>query len=286
MAKSFTWPFYAAALAALLAAIPSLFVGRRLGEHEGHEEMNRSERAEAASRRGSSQGQVSGEGAGAMGKRTRAGGRVARATGRRPGESGTREAILAASARPPSPTVGYDRTTIRGIAAAAEVDPALVLHYFGSKEGALRRRPRAARPARARSSPAARPPAPTSSAPPSSAAFLEAWEPPETRVRLMAMLRSAMTNDTAMAMIRDLLVREVFGPITQALGVPDAQLRATLVGSQFVGLAIMRFIGRARAARLGLDRRARRRRRADRAAVPDGRDRARRIGEVRPPAAA
>ena len=74
--------------------------------------------------------------------------------------------------------------------------------------------------------------------------FLEAWEPPETRVRLMAMLRSAMTNDTAMGMIRDLLVREVFGPITQTLGVPDAQLRATLVGSQFIGLAIMRFVGR------------------------------------------
>jgi len=60
----------------------------------------------------------------------------------------------------------------------------------------------------------------------------------------MAMLRSAMTNDAAMAMIRDLLVREVFGPIAQTLGVPDAQLRATLVGSQFIGLAIMRFIAR------------------------------------------
>ena len=35
------------ALAALLAVIPSLFVGRRLGEHAGHEEMNRAERAEA-----------------------------------------------------------------------------------------------------------------------------------------------------------------------------------------------------------------------------------------------
>jgi len=74
--------------------------------------------------------------------------------------------------------------------------------------------------------------------------FLEAWEPPESRVRLQAMLRSAMTNETAMGMIRDLLVREVFGPITQTLGVPDAQLRATLVGSQFIGLAIMRFVGR------------------------------------------
>ena len=73
--------------------------------------------------------------------------------------------------------------------------------------------------------------------------FLESWEPPETRVRLMAMLRSALTNDAAMGMIRDLLVREVFGPITEALGAPDAQLRATLVGSQLVGLAVMRYVG-------------------------------------------
>ncbi|MEE4274893.1 MAG: DHA2 family efflux MFS transporter permease subunit [Thermoleophilia bacterium] len=48
VAASFTWPFYAMALAALLAAVPALFVGRRLGEHEGHHEMNRAERAEAA----------------------------------------------------------------------------------------------------------------------------------------------------------------------------------------------------------------------------------------------
>jgi Tetracyclin repressor-like, C-terminal domain len=60
----------------------------------------------------------------------------------------------------------------------------------------------------------------------------------------MAMLRSAMTNETAMGMIRDLLVREVFGPITETLGVSDAPLRATLVGSQLVGLGIMRFVGR------------------------------------------
>ena len=75
-------------------------------------------------------------------------------------------------------------------------------------------------------------------------AFLEAWEPPETRVRLMAMLRSAMTNEAAMQMIRDLLMRQVFGPITELLGVPDAQLRATLVGSQFIGLGMMRYVSR------------------------------------------
>ena len=163
-------------------------------------------------------------------------------TGRRPGESGAREAILAA-ATVAFAEAGYDRATIRGIATAAGVDPALVLHYFGSKEDlfeAALELPVSPRQIFERGIVAG----PDQLGAIIVRTFLEAWEPPETRVRLMAMLRSAMTNETAMAMIRDLLVREVFGPITQALGVPDAPLRATLVGSQFVGLAIIRFIGR------------------------------------------
>jgi EmrB/QacA subfamily drug resistance transporter len=47
IAESFKWPFYAAALAALIAIIPALLTGKRLGEHEGHEEMTRSERLDA-----------------------------------------------------------------------------------------------------------------------------------------------------------------------------------------------------------------------------------------------
>ena len=74
--------------------------------------------------------------------------------------------------------------------------------------------------------------------------FLEAWEPPESRSPLVAMVRSAMTNETAMALVREYLGRRVFGPITQALGAPDAELRATLIGSQFIGLAMMRYIAR------------------------------------------
>jgi AcrR family transcriptional regulator len=163
-------------------------------------------------------------------------------TGRRPGESGAREAILAA-ATVAFAEAGYDRATIRGIATAAGVDPALVLHYFGSKKdlfAAALELPVSPRQIFERGIVAG----PDQLGAVIVRTFLEAWEPPETRVRLMAMLRSAMTNETAMAMIRDLLVREVFGPITQTLGVPDAPLRATLVGSQFVGLAIIRFIGR------------------------------------------
>jgi len=54
-------------------------------------------------------------------------------TGRRPGESGTQQAILDA-ARAAFTETGYDGATMRGIARAAGVDPALVHHYFGTKE--------------------------------------------------------------------------------------------------------------------------------------------------------
>ena len=56
-----------------------------------------------------------------------------RSVGRRAGESGTREAIGEA-ARAQFAEFGYHGATIRGIAAAADVDPALVHHYYGTKE--------------------------------------------------------------------------------------------------------------------------------------------------------
>jgi AcrR family transcriptional regulator len=193
--------------------------------------------ARAADTRATGAGAADTQATGAQATDTRS-----RAPGRRPGESGTRAAILEA-ARAAFAETGYDRATIRGIAAEAGVDPALVIHYFGSKEGlfeAALELP--VRPADVFARGAAAGPDQLGAT--VVRTFLEAWEPPESRVRLQAMLRSAMTNETAMGMIRDLLVREVFGPITQTLGVPDAQLRATLVGSQFIGLAIMRFVGR------------------------------------------
>src|SRR5207247_458711 len=61
------------------------------------------------------------------------GGRRGRRSGRRGGDSGTREAILAA-ARARFGDYGYDGATIRGIAADAGVDAALVHHFFGTKE--------------------------------------------------------------------------------------------------------------------------------------------------------
>jgi AcrR family transcriptional regulator len=166
----------------------------------------------------------------------------ARRSGRRPGESSARADILEA-ARTSFAEHGYDRATIRDIAGRAGVDPALVMHYFGSKEGLFGEALELPiRPGEVFARGLAAGPGQLGAT--IIRTFLESWEPPENRVRLVAMLRSALTNDTAMVMMRDLLGREVFGPITEALGVPDAQLRATLVGSQLIGISIMRYVGR------------------------------------------
>ncbi len=53
-------------------------------------------------------------------------------TGRRPGRSGTRDAILE-SARGLFARQGFDKTSVRAVAAGAGVDSALVHHYFGTK---------------------------------------------------------------------------------------------------------------------------------------------------------
>src|SRR6478609_2627172 len=55
-------------------------------------------------------------------------------TGRRPGHQSSRCSVLEA-ARSRFARFGYDATTIRGVAADAGVDPALVMHFYGSKEG-------------------------------------------------------------------------------------------------------------------------------------------------------
>ncbi len=61
-----------------------------------------------------------------------AGAEPSRRPGRRPGANETRGAILAA-ARNAFATHGYEKATIRGIAREADVDPALVHHFYGSK---------------------------------------------------------------------------------------------------------------------------------------------------------
>jgi AcrR family transcriptional regulator len=163
-----------------------------------------------------------------------------RRPGRPPGDSRTREQI-AAAARRQFADLGYERTTIRSIAKEAGVDPALVHHFFGSKQrlflsvtelplqpeevlpGVLAGRRSEAGMRLARFS-------------------VELWENPEARERLAGILRAAVSEPEAAQMARELATERFVGAISESLGVDDAPLRASLISSQGIGIAMARYI--------------------------------------------
>lgn len=163
-----------------------------------------------------------------------------RPRGPRPGISDTRGSVLAA-AREEFSARGFDGATIRGIAARAEVDPALVHHYFGSKtdlftaaldfpmdpakiaaevteghlDGAGERLLRA---------------------------VLAVWDDPKLRRPMLALLRTATTSEMGATMLREFLTHTVVKRIAAKLSPDHAQLRVALVGSQLAGLAMARYV--------------------------------------------
>jgi AcrR family transcriptional regulator len=161
-------------------------------------------------------------------------------TGRRPGVSGTREAILGA-ARRAFAEHGYQHATIRGVADLAGVDPALVHHYFGTKQelfvAAVQLPVNPVEQLMAvlneDSEQAGRRMVET---------FLSVWDHAATQNPLLALIRSAVGDEHAAAMLREFITEEVLGQIAHRLGGADARLRATLVGSQIIGLAMARYI--------------------------------------------
>lgn len=161
-------------------------------------------------------------------------------TGRRPGLSGTREAILDA-ARRAFAEHGYQRATIRGVADLAGVDPALVHHYFGTKQGlfvAAVQLP--VNPVEQLSALLADDPELVGQR--MIGVFLSVWDLAANNSPLLALVRSAVSDEQAAAMLREFITEEVLGRIAEGLGSPDAKLRATLVGSQLVGLMMARYI--------------------------------------------
>jgi AcrR family transcriptional regulator len=159
--------------------------------------------------------------------------------GRRPGTGGTRERILAA-ARSDFGKGGYDGATIRGIAAQAKVDPALVLHYFDSKDGVFRAAIQFPMDP-AEFIPRLLEPGLEGLGERLTRFFVEAWDSP-TGSPLIAVIRSVVGNEDAAALLRDFVSREVLGRIARALDLDQPQLRASLVASQLVGLAMLRYV--------------------------------------------
>jgi AcrR family transcriptional regulator len=161
-------------------------------------------------------------------------------TGRRPGGSGTREAILEA-ARREFGQHGYDRATIRNVASGAGVDPALVHYFFGAKTELF----------------TAAMQLPINPAEVAEAVlagereligqrlvgtFLAVWDHAANRDVFIGLIRSAVTEEHAAAMLREFAVREMFGRVAAALGTPDAELRASLAFSHLFGLALARYV--------------------------------------------
>lgn len=164
--------------------------------------------------------------------------RMAR-TGRRPGAGGTREKILTA-ARTQFARHGYEAATIRGIANAARVDPKLVLHYFETKEGVFEAAmdfpfdPGQALPRLLE-------PGLDGLGTRMALFFLEIWDSP-AGARAHALLRSVVATETAAALMRDFASREILGRLAEKLELDHPELRASLVASQLVGVAILRYV--------------------------------------------
>ena len=161
-------------------------------------------------------------------------------TGRRPGTPDTRDAILAV-ARRRFATRGYDATSLRSIAAEAAVDPALVIHYFGTKEELF---------ATAVGLPPGLPalfgglaPLPLRDCVQALVrTYLTLVDSDGSRNALLALVRSAVSNERAAAMLREFLTAELLPLITRLTRNEQAQLRASLVVAQLIGIAMLRHV--------------------------------------------
>ena len=138
--------------------------------------------------------------------------------GRRPGGPDTRAAILSA-ARELFAASGFGGTTIRAIAAAAGVDPALVHHYFGTKDDlfvAALELPVDPRKVLA----------PVIAEGPDGAAermlrvFLSVWDDPELRLPLLGLARG-MLDPAGTKLMKDGFLPVINGPIPLALGINE-----------------------------------------------------------------
>ncbi|MHB1876836.1 MAG: TetR/AcrR family transcriptional regulator [Streptosporangiaceae bacterium] len=216
----------------------------------------------------------------AQGERRPVGAR--RTGGRRPGDSGTREAISEA-ARAQFAERGYQGATIRSIAAAAGVDPALVYHFYDSKESLFAAAMRvpvvpsevlsaalagagvaSSGGAGAASGPGGGAAAGAAGEPGGGAAAAAAaaggrgevlvrtalamWESPELKEPFLGLFRSAVTSDRAAVMLREFIGDSILATLARVTGLTtrvsaaEADYRVALAATQMLGLALTRLV--------------------------------------------
>jgi AcrR family transcriptional regulator len=155
-----------------------------------------------------------------------------------PRSQATRERILEA-ARREFGREGYDRSTIRAVAAAAQIHPSMVMRYFGSKEGLF-----AAAMELVLGLPDLRQGEFQTLGTRLVEYFLERWEGAQADGQLQSLLRAAVSHEEARIRLVEIFERQLAAAIAGIDGVGDAMTRAGLIASQMLGLAFVRYIVR------------------------------------------
>jgi AcrR family transcriptional regulator len=148
----------------------------------------------------------------------------------------TRDRILKAATRIFG-REGYDHATIRAIAAEADINPAMVMRYYGSKEALFVAATKFDVDHSALASIAKDQYGETIVR-----RVLQNWEDPQTGPARRAMLLASMTNETARAKFVD-EATEQYRELLRAFGATENLQRvAVLIAAQVVGLVVMRYI--------------------------------------------
>jgi AcrR family transcriptional regulator len=147
----------------------------------------------------------------------------------------TRDAILKA-AQALFAELGYERATVRDIAARAAIDPAMVIRYFGSKDALFARATvfDLRLPDLSRTEPAQLGEALIRH-------FLEVWEGPGNG-SLTILLRAAASNEEAAEKTRAIFAGQVLPMLARVADRAELPVRAGLISSQLLGLALCRYV--------------------------------------------
>jgi AcrR family transcriptional regulator len=161
-------------------------------------------------------------------------------TGRRPGDSGSREAILAA-ARRLFAQHGFSDTSMRAIAAEAGVDAALIVHFFGTKARLLTAAvewPFDPEEAMAGVYAAGRANVGEAFA----RLAVQTWGRDAHRNLILTVLRAATVEPEAAALLRQFVQHELFPPLLRRLKSSQPEVRGNLASSQVIGLGMARYV--------------------------------------------
>jgi len=152
---------------------------------------------------------------------------------------GTRALILAAAAKEFARD-GYDTTSVRGVARAAGVDPALVRHYFADKADLFAEA--VAAPMRPDRIVARALAGPREHIGENLVRYLVVTlDEPGASDRVLRLLHTALGQEFAARMLRQFIMREVLRRVAKEIDEDDAELRASFAATQVVGLVVARY---------------------------------------------